>query len=1495
MISIRKMWGDCRAILLLLILFAVPLAHSAALAFNSFAASNPFIDFGQNQTLTAVWTGGNTPYSANFLVYANGVLVYNALYTSIGGTNNAITFTQQAAWAAGPFTANVAITDSSGAKIANSITYNSNSVLTAPPTPVASSPLAGYNGVVQITSDIPTTGSSPYVYTWLVSYNFSAFYPDYLDSPLGLTYCGAAYNSSYGAVIQAGNAVTCSFSVINSIATPPGYYTFELQVFDNATITETTVSNSVTVTVGNALLAQQPDHIIFGQNETYSIFIANSMAPFYGSPGPYNVVLTGSGLSSVPTITVNSMAFNSATLTLAKSFNFSTFDYPGNFTVSAVVTDASTGNYVTTPSILTKVHGNVSATTPVFSDSPVIVGSPTVVSTTLYGGVGPFVANFVFANGILADSVAGIPLDGTATYAFAPAAAGMYTFNVVVTDTGTTPQYTTSTAQASVNAIVLSYQPTGIIAWLPITLTNYQSTAVAANTPIAIGTTSSGNVIGFNALKYSQYYTCDLNNAEFFFQNGSIATSWMEGNMINENTANAACTSSGSRNALVNSANILYWIRVPSNTFLPANTGSPTTNIIYLGWAGNTISQANTLLNTLTTGEAPQFSITGYANSIQHITSTTAISNGIGGVKPQPPNFFAPLYLCAIAINSNIYGGGFGGDRFSGEGFVRDAQDTNGITVVGDGSQNNCFAGSLNSIDTMAGAGMSLEVTDMPYMLYAKSTTALATATGLTFNVLTANAFVVIGFACGYSACDNTPQAQGTGGTGSVVVPPGCNLVAGSDYDGYENASFYTCNSLIPGSYTANALNNGHFGGAAMSIAAYVFQNVTTIPVNYAEYDNGANLFGFYDNFAGNTLSTKWSLNSCQSSALLLNDGITFPPLTSTCQLTAPSVNLTGPYIVDVYQTPQNIGYGRFGFINFVATANFIYDWLYPNMVLPWTGNGVTYTEGTAFTAPAGGNVSTIMTTNAVAKFYANYRLGNTITATMPVYSSYLIYYLGTNQQTTISYQWTRSRVYPPNGVLPSTTFGSVVLPASANSLMPSNSVINFGGGVTFNVIVSGGAGPFTLRLTYSDGTTANTLSGAHDGINTFGSVIPQYTPAIYNVIGTDTGTTPYFTFASTSNSVTVIGAPASTTTTSTVTTTIATTTIQGGGNPGTPGGPGGPTGTGGSLKPTATLSGSCYSITNMTALKGTNVTLDGMFIEIVTNFIGPTSAGVTVNNVSYTLTQGAAPLPFSISGINYTIGLTTVTYLPILHTIEVKVCTTTASPINSAYGTLIINNSGTFSTVSINSNSVTANLGFWPGKITFSLPENMSNTIYLHISNATLSALEAPQGYTKIVAINLSIDPAAGVGALATLGYSCSIDSTTIAPFIVANGVWNPITPFTADPHSCTLSFAVPLDPVIGLMVKNQTATVSTTTINQSGPGQKPTSGISLYVIVGAVAVVAVIVVLFLAYRIRKGKPTVAPPHNDSPQHDQPVPISPAEPGAGGQPIEDNTQNAPE
>jgi YVTN family beta-propeller protein len=94
----------------------------------------------------------------------------------------------------------------------------------------------------------------------------------------------------------------------------------------------------------------------------------------------------------------------------------------------------------------------------------------------------------------------------------------------------------------------------------------------------------------------------------------------------------------------------------------------------------------------------------------------------------------------------------------------------------------------------------------------------------------------------------------------------------------------------------------------------------------------------------------------------------------------------------------------------------------------------------------------------------------------------------------------------------------------TANQLMASNVVLGAGQTTTFNVLISGGQGPFTVNLIASNGIVVNTITGAAQGIVTFGPITPPAGPQSYNVIGIDQGTTTPYTFNSVSNTITGYG-----------------------------------------------------------------------------------------------------------------------------------------------------------------------------------------------------------------------------------------------------------------------------------------------------------------------------------------------------------------------------------
>ena len=259
-------------------------------------------------------------------------------------------------------------------------------------------------------------------------------------------------------------------------------------------------------------------------------------------------------------------------------------------------------------------------------------GQSETLNANVSGGSSPYTFNIlVYApNGNLAyNSLSPYNSVTFNSITFVPSEVGKWTANVVITDNQ--QQYVVN----SISFAVIKY-------YHKIIFYNYQTSALESNTPIAIGTTVAGGLLGFNATKYQQYYTCNLNNAEFFYPNGTIIPSWLEGDVQNEQSSNALCTSSLSANSLVDSSNVLYWVKIGTNaaSFLPAGTATnPTSNTVYLGWAGNVISASNTLMDGVLTGEAPKLSVNygqydNGANVFNHYWNFagTSLPNGLSSV-----------------------------------------------------------------------------------------------------------------------------------------------------------------------------------------------------------------------------------------------------------------------------------------------------------------------------------------------------------------------------------------------------------------------------------------------------------------------------------------------------------------------------------------------------------------------------------------------------------------------------------------------------------------------------------------------------------------------------------------------------------------------------------------------------------------------------------------------------------------------------------------------
>jgi len=467
-----------------------------------------------------------------------------------------------------------------------------------------SSECAKQNCVYNITINDITQGESNTLY---VTYNSSLDAAEWVDElpqsvrETGLTNFGnASYGDDYTEISNTnyvGNYIGTNNMYVKISSLP--YDNLSMPLADTSTLTSDGTSfkvygpKSPIVTLFG--LITPPNDLIIDQSED---IILNGT---YGNPGTYDYQwYNATSGNDIPANSQNSSVF------LFNALNTGTFKY------NVAVNSPTNSLFHTQSENLTLTVNPPLVVNITYTNIVINTGRTVTFNSMITGGTGNFIYQWYNVSSQFIEIPIANQISNSMSLPFN--SVGNFSYELVVTDIGTTTSPNTIVISSPVNITVTNSItiPSGIGEFLPITLFNYQSSAIVANTPIAIGTTNTftGNIIGFNAIAYQLYETCDLNNAEFFFKNGTVINSWLEGNLINEEAYNSICSSSSSANALSASANVLYWIDYPwPASFLPANSGTnPTSNTIYLGWAGNVISAANTMFNENTVGEAPQLS-----------------------------------------------------------------------------------------------------------------------------------------------------------------------------------------------------------------------------------------------------------------------------------------------------------------------------------------------------------------------------------------------------------------------------------------------------------------------------------------------------------------------------------------------------------------------------------------------------------------------------------------------------------------------------------------------------------------------------------------------------------------------------------------------------------------------------------------------------------------------------------------------------------------------
>ncbi len=158
------------------------------------------------------------------------------------------------------------------------------------------------------------------------------------------------------------------------------------------------------------------------------------------------------------------------------------------------------------------------------------------------------------------------------------------------------------------------------------------------------------------------------------------------------------------------------------------------------------------------------------------------------------------------------------------------------------------------------------------------------------------------------------------------------------------------------------------------------------------------------------------------------------------------------------------------------------------------------------------------------------------------------------------------------------------------------------------------------------------------------------------------------------------------------------------------------------------------------------------------------------------------------------------------------------------------------------------------------------SGSVSVIITNVTGSTTTSPQSYKLLETLNVSTMPPLNITITVTMKYNCSLPSNSIAPYeLTGTGTWNPINPFTVNSTACTVTFAIPTDPIIGIFQYQQPATTSTiplittslatsitTTVPASAASSKSSSALT-WVAILAIAIVILAIVYIFRFRGKK------------------------------------------
>ncbi len=268
----------------------------------------------------------------------------------------------------------------------------------------------------------------------------------------------------------------------------------------------------------------------------------------------------------------------------------------------------------------------------------------------------------------------------------------------------------------------------------------------------------------------------------------------------------------------------------------------------------------------------------------------------------------------------------------------------------------------------------------------------------------------------------------------------GCNSSSSS-------ATFWV---LMPNGVASGTTNiNMTFLGVGTTYDGNYAGEAPQLSPAYAEYDNGAKVFGFYDNFKGTSLNaTKWTTGIGSGGSITVDNGLTIvanggssggvdTSITSNSGIVASTASLYVELLGEVqFNGPEEdlhltTSVGGATASSRSSTTFFTYSYCPSSYT---DGGSVTVNQNTLYMFSLYSNASA-STTNVYtpSSYSVNYN-SPTVSSTESVGTSCFGNINAVGIQDGHTAIWIRTREYPPNNVMPSVSFGTIVTPQATSS-----------------------------------------------------------------------------------------------------------------------------------------------------------------------------------------------------------------------------------------------------------------------------------------------------------------------------------------------------------------------------------------------------------------------------------------------------------------------------